>query len=113
MLLPSDFKDTVADTFYDKTVTKLDKTQDSVDGWIQETGTASSTFKANVQFDNLGTEQTDMGLTEQIDVSITTYPDTDIAVNDLFEYDGITYKAMAVVTNDSHKRIAGEKWHEE
>lgn len=110
MLLPAQFSQTVADTFYDKTVTKLVKTTTSTDGWVTETGTTSSTFKANVQFNNLGAVQTELGLTEQVDVVMTCSTSEALAVNDLFSYDGVTYKVLAALPFDSHKRIVGSKW---
>jgi hypothetical protein len=110
MLLPANFTDKIAETFYDKTVSILSKTTSNVDGWITETGTVQSTFKANVQFSNLGTVQSEMGLTEQIDVSLTCDKDVSLTVDGLFEYDGVTYKASAVVPYDSHTKIVGRKW---
>jgi hypothetical protein len=110
MLLPADFTETVAATFYDKTVTLLEKTTTSIDGWVEQTGVASSTFKANVQFNNLGAVQTELGLTEQVDVVVTCASDVAIAVDDLFSYQNVTYKALAVIPYDSHKKIVGSKW---
>lgn len=111
MLLPANFADTVADTFYDKTVSILAKTTSSVDGWVDENAsTATGTFKANVQFDNLGEVQSELGLTEQIDVQITCATSVTLAVDNLFSYDGITYKASAVIPYDSHLKIVGSKW---
>ena len=111
MLLPANFASTVADTFYDKTVTKLVKTTTTTDGWVEQTGTtAGSTFKANVQFNNLGEVQTELGLSEQVDVALTCATSVSLAVDDLFSYNGITYKASAVVPYDSHLKIVGSKW---
>lgn len=111
MLLPSQFNSIIADTFYDKTVSLPGKTTSNVDGWIDENAsTGTTTFKANVQFNNLGQVQSDLGLTENVDVQITCATSVTIAVGDLFKYDGITYKASAVIPYDSHLRIAGSKW---
>lgn len=110
MLLPANFTDTIADHFYDKTVSILTMTTSTTDGWVEQTGTVSSTFKANVQFNNLGVVQTDLGLTEAIDVSLTCDKSVALAVDGLFEYDGVTYKATAVVPYDSHLKIVGRKW---
>lgn len=110
MLLPPNFASTVADTFYDKTVTLLSKTTTNVDGWIEQTGTISSTFKANVQFNNLGAVQTELGLSEQVDVVVTCASDVAIAVDGLFSYQNVTYKASAVIPYDSHLKIVGSKW---
>jgi hypothetical protein len=110
MLLPANFTDVVAEHFYDKTVSILTKTTSTTDGWVEETGTVSSTFKANVQFNNLGVVQTELGLTEAIDVSLTCDKSVTLAVDGLFEYAGVTYKATAVVPYDSHLKIVGRKW---
>lgn len=111
MLLPANFTGIIADTFHDKTVTKLAKTASSTDGWIDESGTPISTFKANVRFGNLEEAQSDMGLTERIDVLITCGKDVDMQTGDLFAYDGIHYRAE-VRQFDSHKKIAGRKWQQ-
>lgn len=110
MLLPANFSQTIADTFYDKTVSLLSKTKTTSDGWVTETGTASSTFKANVQFDKLAEVQSQLGLTEQIDVSITCATSVGISIDDLFSYNSQTYKATAVVPHDSHLMVVGRKW---
>lgn len=110
MLLPASFTAKIADTFYDKTVSLLTKTSTSTDGWVEQTGTVSSTFKANVRFDNLGTVQTELGLTESIDVSFTCATDVNIEIDGLFEYNDVTYKVAAVVPYDSHLKIVGRKW---
>ena len=110
MLLPADFTKIVADAFYDKEVTKLVKTTSTVDGWVEETGNSGSTFKANVRYTNLGTVQSDLGLTNQIDVAMTCGKDADVVVDSLFMIDGVTFKATAVIPSDSHLTIVGNKW---
>ena len=110
MLLPSNFTETIADTFYDKTVTKLTKTSTSQDGWVTETGTSNGTFKANVRFTNLGQVQSEMGLTDQIDIAVTCATTVVIQPGDLFSYNSVNYKASAVVPSDSHLTIAGSRW---
>jgi hypothetical protein len=110
MLLPDNFTGLIAETFYDKTVNKLTKTKSSTDGWVEETGTVNTSFKANVQFDNLGQIQSEMGLTEQIDVVMTCASDVNLTVDDLFSYHDVTYKTSAILPRDSHKKVAGQKW---
>jgi len=110
MLLPANFTQTIADTFYDKTVTKLVKTTTSTDGWVEQTGTAGSTFKANVRYTNLGAVQSDLGLTEQIDVALTCPTDVTLEADGLFQVDGTNFKATGVVPSDSHLTIVGSKW---
>lgn len=110
MLLPTNFTDIIAKTFYDKSVTKLTKTKSQTDGWVTETGTTNGTFKANVQFANLEQVQSEMGLTERVDVVVTCANDVVVAVDDLISYNGVTYKVSAALRRDSHLKIAGSKW---
>ena len=111
MLLPANFESTIADTFYDKDVSILVKNTTSTDGWVTETGTTvKSTFKANVQFNNLGDIQSELGLTDQIDVALTCATDVSINDDDLFSHNDVTYKVSAVIPHDSHLKVAGSKW---
>lgn len=113
MLLPSNFTSVIAKHFYDKDVQVLEKTQTSEDGWVTETGTTvKETFKANVQFNNLEQVQSELGLTDRIDVSITCGTDVAVKVDDLVSYRGETYKVMAARPFDSHVKVAGAKWRE-
>lgn len=111
MLLPTNFTGDIARHFYDKTVSILSKTTTTTDGWVDENAsTVTSTFKANVQFNNLGQVQSELGLSERIDVVITCATTVTLNVNDLFSYNNVTYKASAVIPYDSHKKIVGSKW---
>lgn len=112
MLLPDGFSDDIAAAFYDKTVEKLVKstTQDS-EGGVKKIGTTvASTFKGNVRFDGLREVQSEIGLTQQIDVAITCLPDTAMVIDDLFQYLGVKYVTLDVLPRDSHKLIVGKKW---
>lgn len=110
MLLPADFTSRIADTFYDKQVTKLVKSETSDDGWVETVTVDGDTFYANVQFSNLGIVQSELGLTEQIDVVMTCLPTTEMEAGDLFEYGGVKYIATKAIPFDSHKKIVGVKW---
>lgn len=110
MLLPTNFKSTIAQHFYDKDVSVLNKTTSSTDGWVDENSTTTkSTFKANVQFNRLGEIQSELGLTEQVDVSMTC-ADAAVEVGDLVSYDGVTYRVTAAIPFDSHLKVVGRKW---
>ena len=111
MLLPSGFTEAIADAFYDKTVSILSKSTTNTDGWVEEMATTvTSTFKGNVRFSNLGEVQSEIGLSEKVDVVVSCAITVAISVDDLFGYDGVTYKALAVVPSDSHLEIVGSKW---
>lgn len=111
MLLPANFTSVIADTFYDKEVSILAKATTSTDGWIDEDATTvTSTFKGNVQFNRLADIQAELGLTDLIDVAITCGTQVVIEPGNLFRYNGVTYKASAVIPFDSHLKIVGSKW---
>lgn len=111
MLLPSNFASTIADHFYDKDVSILEKATTSADGWVSESPTTiKTTFKGNVQFNRLAEVQAELGLTEQVDVAITCGTEVAIQKGDFFRYNSVTFRASAVVPHDSHLKIAGSKW---
>lgn len=112
MLVPSSFTAAIADTFYDKTVTKLTRstTTDSEGGVKKTTSSPSSTFKGNVRFEALGEVQSELGLTEKIDIAITCPPDTAVSVDDIIEYLSVKYVATSVLPRDTHKLIVGQRW---
>jgi hypothetical protein len=113
MNIPDDFKTAIKNAFYDKPV-YLCSVDDVVDdeGWQRkgEPTLAYEPFMANVRFDNLAQLQEDMGIREVIDVSITCLPDTDVAVDNIVSYDGVTYRLIKVIPFDSHKLLIGAKW---
>lgn len=112
MLLPDNFKDVIANNFYDKTVEILQKTEtlDNEGGVIKEGTTVASTFTANVQFTANDEFKTDLGLIKDIDIAISCSTDTTVEVDDLLQYEGIKYIAINVLKYDSHKLIVGKKW---
>ena len=112
MLWPNEAKNAIADAFYDKTIEVLSSQAqlDAEGGIIRGTQSVTSTFRGNVRFINLGELQAELGLVEAVDISITCNIDASIAVDDLFRYDGKTYKATGVIPTDSHLTIVGQKW---
>ena len=114
MLLPTDFKDTVASTFYDKTITILNRTssKDTEGGIVRGSTTTKGTFTGNVRFNALGELQSEIGLVESIDIAITCLPTVDVAVDDLLQYAGKRYVATDVLPYDSHKLIVGRVWQQ-
>ena len=112
MLLPDNFKKSIADTFYDKTIEILDKTEviDDEGGVIKGGKTVKSTFTGNIRFTELGALQTELGLVSQIDIAITCATDTAVAVDDLLQYRGVKYVAKSVIPSDSHLLVVGALW---
>lgn len=110
MLLPADFKSVIADTFYDKQVTWLVVTETNVNGWIEKTTVDGDTFMANVRFNDLRVLQSELGLTEDINIAMTCLPETVAVKGDLFRYGGNQYMVTEAVPFDSHKLIVGRVW---
>lgn len=110
MLLPTDFKQVIADTFYDKTITKLNVTENNVDGWVSAETEEGETFNGNVRFRNLGELQSELGLVEPIDIAVTCGTDVQLGTGDRFIYGGKQYGVSVVLPFDSHLLAVGRKW---
>ena len=111
MLLPSNFQQKVADTFYDKTITILDipKAIDSDGGIIKGSETTKSTFLGNVRFNTLGTLQSEVGLTIDADITITCALNTEVALDDIISYSQRRYVVNNILPSDSHLTITGKE----
>ena len=70
----------------------------------------SLAFMGNVQFNRLADIQAELGLTDLVAVAITCGTDVAIERGNLFSYNGVTYKASAVIPFDSHLKVIGSKW---
>lgn len=112
MLFPDSAKMAILNAFYDKVIAVLTKTEtiDAEGGLVKNGTTVKSTFKGNVRFNALGELQTELGLTQNIDIAISCPTDTAVEVGDLLQYAGVKYVATDVLPRDSHKFIMGEKW---
>lgn len=111
MIIPASFREAIKNTFYDKTVTRFTTTNtvDS-DGWARKSATTivAGTFLGNVHFDNFDKIQEEYGITDQINIVITT--DTEIATEEIIGYDGKQYKVFRVIPNDSHYLLIAQDW---
>ena len=111
MKWPDSAKNMIAKSFYDKTVTVLEKaTTIGPDGGAKFCETTKSTFKGNVRFNALGEVQEELGLVENIDIVITCPTDTAVGVDDFLQYGGVKYTVSDVVPSDSHLTVVGKKW---
>lgn len=112
MLFPDSAKAKIKDAFYDKTIEILDATEnvDAEGGIVKNMTTVKGTFKGNVRFNALGELQTELGLTQNIDIAISCPTDTEVVVGDLLRYSSITYLVTDSLPRDSHKFIMGAKW---
>lgn len=114
MYIPQTMKSKIANAFYDKTVSIMTKsTIIDAEGGVTSKGlVVSNNFNGNVSFSNCKSIQEEYGLDYEIDISITTGTDTSIAINDIIQYDSITYKVTDVLTSDSHILIVAVKWRQ-
>ncbi len=111
MKIPSSFKKSIKNTFYDKEVEIYGEptAKDDGQGFITQEATATGeTFKGNVQFDNFEELKTDYGLTEKVDIAIST--DYELSAGSIIGYGGILYKVSRILERDSHNLLTATKW---
>lgn len=113
MKLPSEFKQIIADNFYDKEVSILKKeTITDIEGGVTSKGyEVINTFKGNVNFSNCKQIQEEYGLDYNIDISITTNCES-IVIDDIIKYQDMIYKVMDILSSDSHFQIVATKWRQ-
>jgi tryptophanase len=110
MNIPANFQATISAIFYDKTVNlyTVSSVTDDV-GWSRRNdATVASTFKANVSFSSLDKVQEAYGVTDVIDVVLTTAQN--VAVNSVIGYGGHKYKVIRAVPSDTHYTLLGQRW---
>ena len=112
MKIPQAMKDIVAKTFYDKEATLYDSSEQvDSEGWARNTSEATAIkIMVNAQFAQLAEVQESYGIRDQIDVKMTTAEDERIVKGNIIELDGVTYRMIEVIKNDSHYVILGQKW---
>ena len=102
----------IANAFYDKQISKLNNeiSYDNEGGITKKATTIASNFKGNVSFSNCKKIQEEYGLDYDIDIAITTFVDTNIAINDVIKYKDVIYIVSDVLKSDSHSLIVAKKW---
>lgn len=114
MYIPNQMKTKIANTFYDKTVEIMSK-ESTIDaeGGVTSKGLAvTDSFKGNVSFSNCKKIQEEYGLDYNIDISITTYADSSVSLDDIIKYNDIIYNVTDVLKFDSHILIVATKWNQ-
>ena len=104
MLITPQFKAIISSTFYDKTFTVAtrEETIDAEGGTVITAGTPR-TLKGNVQYSLNERLREIYGISEQVDLAITT--DGTANKDDQLVYEGRNYVVTACVPNDSHNLI--------
>ena len=107
-------KNKMAEVFYDKEVSVMETlTETDAEGGVTYKGLqVASTFAGNVNFSQCKKIQEDYGLDYQIDITVTTSLDVAVNINDIIQYQGITYNVTDLFKFDSHIQIVGTKWRQ-
>lgn len=107
-------KSKIASAFYDKQVSVMSNvTTTDAEGGVTNRGLAVvSNFNGNVSFSNCKSIQEEYGLDYEIDIAITTDTTCSVVINDIIQYDNITYKVTDVLKSDSHILIVANKWRQ-
>lgn len=109
MKIPEQFKQVIADTFYDKELKIMTSEKENIkdeEGSIieSERDTLKETIMGNFQFSTLEKVQQEYGK-EMIADCIVTCNDTIATVDDILIYQDKKYEIKAVIPYDSHKTI--------
>lgn len=114
MYIPKNMTKQIAKVFYDKEVSILVKTTTiDAEGGVNTKGyEVVSNFKGNVNFSNCKEIQEEYGLDYNIDVSITTFIDTVIKIDDIIKYNNVVFKVTDILPSDSHILVVATKWRE-
>lgn len=96
--------------YHDKEITIYEKqTIQESDGWTAETASPTDeTFMACVWFDNFAQLKEDHGISEEIDIVLSTF--ADIAMGQIIAYNEKTYRIHTVIPYNSYNLLAGEEW---
>lgn len=110
MLVSNRFKDAIAKQFQDKTFTIRNRAHGTdAEGGATTLVSGGIDYKGNVQYSMNAQAIEQYGITEQVDIAITTGTGVIVAKDDEIEYDGVKYVVNAVRPRDSHTLIAGRK----
>jgi len=114
MLLPTNFKTAIADTFYDKSFVINRKTRSKdAEGGVVIALALVGTFDGNVQATLSGGMRKSLdiegrGLVNSVDLAITTSTGNDIVVDDELTYNSAKYTVKGAFTFDSHLLLVCE-----
>lgn len=114
MYIPQTFNKAIEKTFYDKSISILNKitTRDAEGDYIIEKSDKVYNFMGNVSFSNFKAIKEEYGLENDIGIVITTslkHKDK-INLSTLISYNDITYEITDKIENDSHLMLVGAIW---
>ena len=104
MLIPTQFPAIISKTFYDKTFTVATRTQTTdAEGGVVITSGTPRTLKGNAQYSLNERLREIYGISEQVDLAITT--DQTVDKNDKLTYESKDYVVTSFVKSDRHNLI--------
>ena len=114
MYAPQTMIKKIANAFYDKTISVLEKvvSTDEEGGVTSKGFDEISNFKGNVSFSNCKAIQEQYGLDYEIDIAVTTLPTTEIEIDNIIKYNDVVFKITDVLPSDSHKLVVATKWRQ-
>lgn len=110
MELPEDFKNIIANTFYDKTliIYSTESVKDDEGFATSEATTTNTYILGNVRFDKLDKVALDYGITDKIDMTVTTNDVIDAGT--ILGYGNNKYKVLRSIPFDSHYLLIASLW---
>lgn len=110
MEIPTNVKNAISSTFYDKVFTRYNVTQEEDDEGeiIDELVVANGTFKGNPHFNNFEWLQKKFGIEVDIDMSVSTHSNE--AAGTIISYDGQLYEVYKALPYDSHYFLVCREW---
>jgi hypothetical protein len=104
------FKQNIAKYFFDKEIALYDSEVNTADdGWTSKSELEElSTFEGNVQFNNFELVRETYGISEDIDITISTHED--IEIGSIVGFNEVLYNIYKVLPHDSHNLLIGKKW---
>lgn len=110
MQIPDNFKNKIAEVFYDKEITIYEVTNTVDDeGFAYRTVEATEdTFLSNVRFDKLDEVREEYGIKEDIDIVISTHEA--ISNGAILSYLDVLYIVIRSIPYDSHNLLIAKKW---
>jgi hypothetical protein len=112
MKIPNSWNSVFSNTFYDKEISVLVRADqyDSEGGLVTTATVEESSFFGNVRFTKLDVIQEKLGLRYEIDLAITTSPDTSVGLNNVVSYKDVKYLVTDVIPFDSHLLVVCKIW---
>lgn len=110
MLVNNRMKTAIANAFYDKAFTVAARGHDKdIEGGATTTVGAPVEHMGNVQYSLNARTRESIGITEQVDLAITTFADALVAKDDEIVFNGRKFVVTDVKPRDSHLLIICQK----